>query len=279
MIFHYSVVVPYRDKFDLFQKAVASIPDREDIQIIIIDNAPLPLRENQIPITQHAKVDYLTSSPEKGAGCARNEGLKYVQGAYLLFLDADDYFTPNAFSSFDNYLGKDFDIVFFKPTSIRLSDGCQSYRHKHFVSNVEEFIASKNDKHLRYRWEVPWSKLFRTAFIKEGGFLFDEIKVSNDAWFSLMTGHNAKKITADKSVVYVVTEGAVGQSLIKTVNKENALIRYRVSIRINNFLRSVGHYEMRIRLLGAIRIAFTKFGIGEGLRYLQEARKNHLGIF
>lgn len=279
MQYNYSVIVPYRDKYSLFIKAVDSIPDRNDIQIIIVDNAPQPLSTNLIPKKTLANVTYLTSSPTKGAGCARNRGLQCVDGRYILFLDADDYFTPEAFAAFDKYLEKNYDIVFFKPTSIKLCDGTISDRHECYAYNIDLYIKTGEEKKMRYRWEVPWGKLFRTSFILKEGFLFDELKVNNDAWFSLMTGHNAKCINADQSIVYVVTEGETGQSLVKTVTKENAFIRYEVSIRINKFLKTIGHYDMRIRLLGALRIALTKFGVKEFCHYLRVAYQNRIGIF
>lgn len=279
MRYNYSIIVPYYDKYDLFSKAIESIPDREDIQVIIVDNAPMPLTEKDIPIKRQSQIVYVTSSPTKGAGCARNVGLKYVEGKYILFLDADDYFTPEAFDAFDKYLDKEFDIVFFKPTSLRLSDGEKSDRHGGCAKAVDNYRELKSEDRLRYRWEVPWAKLFCSDFVLTHNFRFDEIKVSNDVWFSLMTGYYAKNIMADSSVVYVVTEGEIGQSLVKTITRENAFIRYKVAIKVNKFLKSIGHYNMRIRLLGALRIALIKFGPKEFFRYLIVAYQNRIGIF
>lgn len=275
----YSIILPYRDKYDLFIKAFENIPDRNDIQIIIIDNALQSLVNDLIPTKDRANVFYTKSSPFKGAGCARNVGLKFVIGKYILFLDADDYFTIDAFTAFDKYLNNDYDIVFFKPISIKLSDGSVSTRHTSFVKDIEIYLRTGEENRLRYRWEVPWAKLFRSDFIKKNGFQFDELKVNNDAWFSLMTGHNAENIAVDSTEVYVVTEGSYGQSLVKTVTKENVFIRYEVAIRINKFLQSIGHYDMRIRLLGFMRIALVKFGFKEFVRYLKIAIDNKVGIF
>lgn len=279
MIFNYSVVVPYRDKYELFLKAVDSIPDREDVQIIVVDNAPQPLEKVQLPVKQKATVVYTTSSPTKGAGAARNVGLKHVEGKFMLFLDADDYYTPEAFSAFDKYLERDYDIIYFKPTSIRLNDGQISDRHLELARKVDMFCKTGDDRAIRYRWGAPWSKLIRSEFVKAGGYLFEEIKVNNDAWFSLMTGHNARKVFADPAEVYVVTEGGAGQSLMKTVTRENAYIRYDAAIRENKFLKSVGRYDMHIRLLGFLRIALVNFGLKEMLRYLRIARENNMSIF
>lgn len=279
MYYNYSVVVPYHDKYDLFLKAVESIPDRGDIQIIIVDNAPQPLEQEEVPVKQKSKVVYTTSSPTKGAGAARNVGMKYVEGKFMLFLDADDYYTPEAFPAFDKYLDSDFDIVFFKPTSVRLCDGQISDRHLDLTRRVDAFCNKGDERAIRYRWGVPWSKIIRSEFIKEGGFQFEEIKVNNDAWFSLMTGHHAKKVFADPAIVYVVTEGGAGESLMKTVTRENAYIRYDAAIRENKFMKSVGRYDMHIRLLGYLRFALVNFGLKEMFRYLWIAKKNKVSIF
>ena len=279
MQYNYSVIVPYRDKYDLFVKAIDSIPDREDIQIIIVDNAPEQLPQEKISVKQHARVDYTTSSPTKGAGCARNEGLKHVEGAYVLFLDADDYFTTEAFTAFDRYLLSHNDIVFFMPTSVRLSDGALSDRHETYVSYLDVYFKTGNTDRLRYRFEPPWAKMFSADFLKKGGFQFEEKLVGNDAWFSVLTGHAAQKIAVDASTVYMVTEGGRGTSLTKMKSRENTFSRYQDAIRTNLFLKSVGKYDMRIRLLGFLRLALFGFGIGECWRYLLLAWRNKVTVF
>lgn len=279
MSFNYSVVVPYRDKYELFVKAVDSIPDRVDIQIIIVDNAPQPLQHVQVPVKERSAVIYTTSSPIKGAGCARNVGLQYTEGRYILFLDADDYFTTEAFAAFDKYLDKDYDIVFFKPTSIRLSDGMLSDRHAFYSSLVDEYLKTGAEGELRYSWVTPWSKMFNRNFVITKGFLFDEVKASNDIWFSVTTGHSAKTITADQTIVYVVTEGEMGSSLIYTKTEEIWFIRFQVMIRVNQYLKSIGEYKYHIRLLGGLRIAWKEFGFKTFLKFLKYAYDNNAWIF
>ena len=276
---NYSIILPYRDKYDLFLKAFDSVFDRNDIQIIIVDNAIVPLSHDQIPVKKYAQVLYTNSSNTKGAGCARNEGLKHVNGSFVLFLDADDYFTPNAFTAFDKYLHQEYDIVFFKPISIRLSDKALSKRHIYYVELIDNWCKTGDERSLRYRWGSPWAKLYRAEYLLSGGFQFEEQPVSNDLWFSVQTGHNAKCVCGDASEVYVVTEGGKGQSLIKSVTRENSFIRYETAIRVNKFLKSVGHYEMHIRLLGSLRLVLKNFGLGEFFRYLKYAANEKVSIF
>lgn len=276
---NYSIIIPYRDKYDMLLKAVKSVPDREDIQIIIIDNSNTPLAEGKIPHKNNANVLFLTSDPTLGAGRARNEGLKHVEGRWLLFLDADDYFTTEAFPAFDKYMDEDYCIVFFNPTSIKLNNGQEAKRHVNYANKVAHYFKTGEEEWLRYRWEVPWSKLFKSSFVLSGGFTFDELRVSNDAWFSLMTGHAAKKITADKTTVYVVTAGENGSSLTRQKSKENWFTRFQVMVRINQFLKSVGKYDYHIRLLGGLRIAWRDFGFHEFIHFLKYASDNNVGIF
>lgn len=278
MQYNYSVIIPYRDKYDLFLKAVDSVPDRNDIQIIIVDNAPEPLGQRDVPVKKNATVCYITSAPARGAGGARNEGLKRVEGRFLLFLDADDYFTTEAFNAFDKYISSDYDIVFFRPTSVYLSNGALSSRHEIYSSVVDDYNVNQNENRLRYRWEVPWSKLYKTKYIIDGSFIFDETRVSNDVWFSLMTGHNANKIAVDNTIVYVVTEGACGASLTMKRTKENWFIRFQVMVRVNRFLKNVGKYKYRIRLAGALRIALQEFGFKEFFHLLKYAYSERIGV-
>lgn len=277
--YHYSIIIPYRDTLDLLHKAVASIPERADIQVIIVDNSVTPLTEEQIPKKQLTEVVYTTSDSTMGAGRARNEGLKQAQGQWLLFLDADDYFTDEAFAAFDKYLTSDYDIIYFDANSILLKDGTQSDRHDTIHQYIQEFIKTGNEDRLRYRFVNPISKMMKADFVLNGGFRFDETRVSNDVWFSVQTGHAAKKVTADASRVYMITAGEAGSSLTRKRTKENWFIRYQVSVRVNKFLKSVDKYQYHIRLLGFLNIALKEFGFKEYLHFLSYALNNRVGIF
>lgn len=278
MITH-SIVIPFRDKFDLMQVAVDSIPEREDIQAILVYNGKEPFPQKLIPQRQKITITFLTSDPTKGAGHARNVGLEAVEGRYAHFLDADDYFTKDAFDAFDKYVDSEYDIIYFKPTSVFLTTGKMSNRHVHYTEIVDEYLATGNEDRLRYRWDGPVCKMVSMNLIREHKITFEEVRVSNDARFSLTIGHFAKKIIADNTTVYVITEGEAGQSLVKTISSDNMFIRYQVQIRNNKFLKEVGHFEQHVRLLGAIRIALCEFGPKEFLKYIVYAIKNKAWIF
>lgn len=276
---NYSVIIPVSDRLELLNTALLSIPDREDIQVIVVYNG----YSDQETILSHINVSIKNfnlcfSDPIHGAGGARNIGLSMTVGRFVLFLDSDDYFIQSAFEVFDNYLTSDIDIVYFKPSSILLSSGNASKRHIAYCSYVDEYIDNNNDGCLRYKWSVPWSKLFRTSFLKENKITFEEIPVSNDIIFSLHSGYYAKKVLADPSVVYIVTESAPNESLIQRITPEYMYIRYMAQVRNNLFLREKHLSRYRIRLLGAIVNAYRRFGINEAIKYVKYAIEKRVSV-
>lgn len=274
----YSVIIPYRDTYELLLKAVDSIPDRKDIQVIIIDNSLVPLLEEAVPKKNQASVLFLTSDPNAGAGHARNVGLSSACGRYVLFLDADDYFTEQAFSHFDRYIEKGFEIVFFSADSIKLTDGLPSKRHLMLDSLVKEYVNSGKEEPLRYLFENPYCKLYSLSFLREHNLRFEEVVCSNDTMFSIMSGHLATRIYAEDYPVYVITESSSGNSLTSR-SKAKDFVRFTVSIRRNQYLQSVGKIQYARRLMPSLIKSFLYYGINEGIRYIKYAKQSKANLF
>lgn len=274
----YSVIIPYRDTYNLLIKAVDSIPDREDIQIIIVDNNVVPLESDAVPRKRYAHVLFLTSDSQAGAGHARNVGLASATGKFILFLDADDYFVPDAFNHFDRYIEKGFEIVFFSADSIKLTDGLPSKRHLMLDSLVKEYVNSGKEEPLRYLFENPYCKLYSLSFLREHNLRFEEVVCSNDTLFSIMSGHLATRIYAEDYPVYVITESSSGNSLTSR-SKTKDFVRFTVSIRRNQYLQSVGKIQYARRLMPSLIKSFLYYGIYEGIRYLKYAKQSKANLF
>lgn len=273
MRYNYSVIVPYRDRYSLLLKAIESIPDRVDIQIIIVDNAPQPLPQSQVPVKENANVLFTTSSPTKGAGHARNVGLTYAKGTYLLFLDSDDYFTPEAFEAFDKHLNEDYDIVYFDASSVKLTGDGYSKRHRTIHNRITDYLATGDDAPLRYDFVNPYCKMVRNSLVQGNNIQFGETRVANDSLFSVRIGYAANKVTAFSDVVYVITEGDVGTSLTKSKSAENQFIRFSVIISRYKFLKSIGKEHLCPRLYTRVGHAFLDYGLKEGFKWLNYAHK------
>lgn len=275
MAYNYSVILPFRNDLKMIHTALASIPDRQDIQILIVDNSTESKQKDFTPVHHTATVMYLTSSPTGGAGCARNVGMAKAEGRWLVFLDADDYFTQEAFAAFDKYLESDFDIVFFDMTAVYIGTNKHSPRLAYYSQRL-----AKNDGNLmRYRSANPVGKIIKRGLIEKHKIQFQEVRVSNDSWFSLLTGYHAKTVSIDPTIVYCATESDKDGSLMKTINPENSYIRYCVAMQCNQFLKKHGLAKYRGRLLAMTYYAYKNHGARTFCKFILKAIKEKENLF
>ena len=88
---NYSIIIPHRGAPELLQRLLDSIPQRPDVQVIVIDD------------------------PDgRGGGYARNQALPQATGRWLLFADADDFYAEGFLDVLDAYVNRDdLDAVYF----------------------------------------------------------------------------------------------------------------------------------------------------------------------
>lgn len=275
----YSVIIPFRNDLHLLKNALNSIPDREDIQILIVDNSKHSLESQFVNEHRLCSVMYLISDSSKGAGCARNVGLRHAVGQWLLFLDADDYFMPHAFNLFDEYKDSKCELIYFNITSCMLETGEASKRHLPYNRKINEYLISHNESIVRYTFPTPYCKMICRSLVENNGIVFDETRVSNDLMFSMRCGHFACKIIADKRIAYCVTEANKDGSLMKQHNPDNWEIRYKVAIEKYKMMREIGHLEAAPSLYGYVVVAFKDFGCRKFWHFIQLGMKEKVNFF
>lgn len=246
----YSVIIPHKNTPDLLCRLIDSIPDRQDIEILLIDNSEEPLSIKDIPIG-NSNVKILYSDYHKGAGHARNIGLSKAIGKWIVFADADDFFSNNAFSIFDKYKESHSDIIYFGVTSCFSNTLKPASRAEQYV-NILNFFLNNNasaqaEELLRFKYIVPWGKMIKFDLIKQYAIQFDEVLASNDVIFSLKTGFYANTISAEKEVVYSATVRE--ESLTQIYSRESNFSRYLVALRYNQFLRENEYSQYQISVL------------------------------
>ena len=115
----YSVIIPHHDTPDLLQRCLESIPRREDLEIIIVDDNSNLSKEDfdTFPGLGEKNVEVIFSKEGRGAGYVRNLGVEKSSGDWLIFADADDFFTSNMAFVLDKYKNNHtLDLVFFNST-------------------------------------------------------------------------------------------------------------------------------------------------------------------
>lgn len=201
---NYSFIIPHKNIPELLQRCLNSIPYRRDIQIIIVDdNSDESIVDfKNFPGMDRDEAEVYFTKKGGGAGYARNIGLNYARGKWLLFADADDYFTPELFSICDSYLNSNYDMIVFDTCST-FSDSLKRTEKREDV--IDLFQIQRDENILRYLLHTVWGKIFRREFVERMKIRFEEVPASNDVLFSGLAGLYAKNIYFDKRIGYCCT--------------------------------------------------------------------------
>lgn len=237
-----TIIVPHYNSTKSLIKLIDSIPVEGDIETIIVDdNSDQSLADLEKFIqNQTREIKFFKNdSQNKGAGACRNIGLQNASGEWILFADDDDYFVNGFYKTLLKYFDTHNDVVFFTPTSKEYNTNKITERHLPYKTIIDKYIEKHDldsELELRYKFHVPWSKLYNSAFISKHHIFFDEILASNDIVFSAKTGYLMKKYEVSKEVIYCVTKkfGSL------TVNTSQVVFDSRLQAYINyhNFLKA-----------------------------------------
>lgn len=232
MIF-YSIIIPHYNSPTLLARCIESIPHRNDIQIIVVDDCSSQEHQKRLKdfSNSYNNVQFIFSSKNGGAGAARNIGLTYAKGEWILFADADDYFSPSFISELDRYKSCDADIIFFNAKSEKTVKDRTSHLKKIYSLQDCDFIQHL----LRYSFGEPWCKMIRRKLIQSNRISFEEIFIHNDTKFSYLIGFHAKKVNYSVAVIYSVTKQQ--QSVSQQASPKVLEQRAKVFSEKNYFLR------------------------------------------
>jgi glycosyltransferase involved in cell wall biosynthesis len=272
----FSIIIPHKNSPELLQRCLNSIPRREDIQIIVVDDNSDDSKVDfsRFPRLEDKYVEIYLTKEGKGAGYARNIGLSHAKGKWLLFADADDFFTEKAFEYLFAEEDSHHEIIYFKITSCFSDTFEPATRDKFYNQLVDNYIynCKNSERKMRYKWGSPCAKLIKKELVDRNNIRFEEIIASNDIMFSLYTGYFAKSITAVDNIVYCATvaEG----SLTNTVSLEFCTIRYLVVLRYNEFLRSHKQRQYQQDITPFLYHSL-KYGIIPFLKYIKLSIKHN----
>lgn len=266
-MYNYTVIIPHKNCPDLLHRALDSIPEKDDIQVIIVDdnsdaskvdfeNFPGLSRKNTIVVFDKSG---------KGAGRARNIGLSKIENntKWVTFLDADDFYSKDAEAIFEKYKDNQNDIVYFLWDSVYSETLEPSNRKRFYLKKISQ---SNNDKDiLKYKMYWPVGKFVSYKIVNENNIKFDEVVASNDAMFSVKVGHTSKNIEVSDQTLYIVTESS--NSLVKQVSFEVTNCRFNVAKNINKYLRDIGKFKYHVNLFG-IAYKFKSIGTIQMMKYM-----------
>lgn len=198
-----SIIVPVYNVEKYLRDCLNSIVNQTftDIEVICVDDGST---DNSLNILkEYANKDnrfVILQQENQGAACARNYGLKVSNGEYLLFLDSDDVFSSElvekTFLKAELY---DVDIVAYKAISFN----SLTYKYAELNDSISKFSRYQNtvfsvddvpDEIFNSFLISAWNKLFKREFLLKNDISFQNIKRTNDLYFTNKALVLAKRI-------------------------------------------------------------------------------------
>ena len=267
----FSIIIPHYNSVDLLPKLLSTIPSSNEIEILVIDNSPVKISKESVKSDKNFKLLY--SDPSRGAGGARNVGIEQACGKWLIFADADDYFTEEAFSVFNSFKDSEADLIYTCMGGIYLDTGEPSDRGDYFTNTVRGYLSGDiPETDLRLKLPSPCCKMVKHDLIQKYSLRYDEVVASNDMFFSMLCGYYAKTIAASDRITYIAT--VVKGSLTRRRDYPVISSRFRVYLRYNQFLKSHGYGEYQRSVL-YFALTLCKFGFSSTIETIKLLIKYH----
>lgn len=248
--FKVSVIVPVYNAEKYLSRCMDSIVNQtlQEIEILCVDDGST---DSSVQILKkYAAIDdriRIITQENKGAGAARNRGLKEATGEYLSFLDADDFFEPQmlerayrkakegtaqvmVFGS-DQYLEDtgDFHQVSWTIRKAALPP-YRPMSYRTFTDNVFKVFVG---------W--TWDKLFERQFVLNHQLRFQEQRTSNDLLFVFLAIVLADRIETEDAILIHQRRNVPG-SLSNTREKSWQCF-YKALIALRERLEEFGLYQ------------------------------------
>lgn len=254
----FTFIIPhYNLTPSLLQRCLDSIPHRDDIQIIVVDDhSPslyddkgrlIPTKKNSFAGSLDEYTDVIFLPKNVGPGIARNEALKQAKGEWIFFADADDYYEKEALSSLMCFCeNTTCDAIWF------------GYGDNNIYGNIPDDIdngivlCSKTEKLKFLKVVAPWNKVVRKSLLYDNNIKFDEGFYCEDQFYSLRTVCECKSAGFYNRNVYIhlTNEG----SLSKTEDLRKLSKGMEIELRYNAYLQAKGFLclECRNFLIGGL---------------------------
>ncbi|MBR6434763.1 MAG: glycosyltransferase family 2 protein [Aeriscardovia sp.] len=275
----FSVIVPvYNTEAQTLRRCLESIRQQHaDFEAIIIDDGST---NGNALICDEYGTDarfHISHQSNAGVSAARNNGLSQAHGAWIYFVDSDDYLSKTALSDLHDHLQAleitdDADIVAFNLQDIQ-PDGVSKeltllpfYHDQRLSSDERESILLNciangyNHTSLPDGYIPVWTKLYRRDFLRQNGIRFNmDLAIGEDLTFNIEC-----LMKTTQSIAYLTLypycrnrNNASASASFKPDIEENDACLIKELTRILN----VYHYDGRCRQALTKRYVIALFGI------------------
>lgn len=281
---NFSLIIPHYNFFDLLVKLIATIPRREDMEVIIVDDCSTERHEALLELSERLpEFKWIFLDKNVGGAQAKNIGIDQARGKWILIADPDDVFLPDINSALDDYVNSEADKVVFDSqiTDFEGNDTTEKNRRHRLLKNCRFADFEK----IRYLIATPWGKIYKKEFLDRNNIRFRPCTVAGDVRFAYLCDYYAGKVVVDpllnpdicqimslvrkymdKTVIYLVTNGV----LLKTTEKLPG--DFWDVCRENDIIINVTRYPIKFDYDGIRQICEEK-----GVRFIIGAQRIGMG--
>ena len=242
-----SIIIPIYKVEAYIERCIKSVASQEGIEsaynlecILVNDCTPdksMEIAKETIKPYKNIHFICLQHEVNRGVSAARNTGLEYATGEYIMFIDSDDYILPNCLNSFTNEI--------IKNPALDMVIGSSMNNHKTDIKKRELLENRESIIHgfLTMKFFITvWNKLIRRECITVNKIYFiDNIYAQDQPWlYSLVFHIDSMLLLPDTTYFYEeapesACHGALNpEKAQRYVNSWNIVFEYYLSHRPNS---------------------------------------------
>lgn len=236
-----SVIIPVFNVEKYIKECIISLLNQsfKNFELIFADDNS---SDNTVNIIKSFKDDRIKilKNEGKGAGCARNTGLKNASGKWIIFFDGDDFCKSDYLEKMVKK-AEDFDLDILicasaefiekkhKISRHRISHTLQSLDEK-FVNNAYNLHQIiKDGEYSILQMIEPWGKIYKKEFLISNNIVFPEILCAEDTPFLYKALTLSKKISFIKDEFVYIRRRPSSLSFSTNKNWINYFYAYELS--------------------------------------------------
>lgn len=194
----YSIIVPVYNVEAYLDKCLHSIYKQtyKNFEVIVVNDGT-PDNSQKI-IDKYVKKDKRFNGYIKengGLSDARNYGIKYVTGDYILFIDSDDFIEKDLLANINNITTtNNYDLIRFSLSTTKTNgEKIKTYHLYNGINNLQE--NEKISELLKEEFVEPaWLYAYNATFFKKNKFKYPEKRIHEDFGLTLQILSKARTI-------------------------------------------------------------------------------------
>lgn len=285
-----SVIVPVYNVERYLSRCVKSIVSQtySNLEIILVDDGSTDSSGKLCDDFKDIRIRVIHKKNE-GLGKARNTGIKYATGKYIMFVDSDDYIDKTMIANLYNSLRKnnaDTCIGGFKRVYTDKSEvlknkySNQTFYNKEILTNVLVKMFGKNSRNDDHIEMSVWKVLFDNQIIKTNNILFPSERkfISEDIIFDIEYFSKSRVVTMSNDDGYNYCDN--DNSLTTKYNPDRFNLQKVLFKELIKQSKELGIFDLSYQRILDTFIANVRYCIKLNQKYLprKEAKSRILSI-